>query len=306
MCRGQKRRTPCDFYFRKGRGGIVNAKAKIVHSWRRRLLRWFKVVCLGVVLGYLFIVGTAMFLENSLIYFPSPYPDGDWNPKGLVFEDAWFEAADGTKVHGWYVPKKNARAAVLFCHGNGGNITHRVDKLQLLHSKSDVSVLIFDYRGYGRSEGSPDEQGVLADARAARTWLAKRENIPETQIVLMGESLGGAVAVDLAATDGARALILESSFSSLPDVAAFHYSWLPVRWLMRTRFDSAAKIGNYHGPLLMTHGDSDTIVPLPSAQRLFDAANEPKQFILLPKHDHNFPLPTSFYDAIGKLLAPPP
>ena len=139
---------------------------------------------------------------------------------------------------------------MLFCHGNGGNITHRVDALKMLHRRAGVSVLIFDYRGYGRSEGKPSEAGVLADARAARAWLAAREKIAEADVVLMGESLGGAVAVDLAARDGARALVLESTFSSLPDVAAYHYPWLPVRWVMRTRFDSAGKIGDYHGPLL--------------------------------------------------------
>ena len=255
-----------------------------------------------VLLAYLMVLVAAMFFEESLIYFPVAYPEGDWNPAGLEFEDAWFQAADGTRLHGWYVPKAGARAAVLFCHGNGGNITHRIDSIEMLHRQSGVSVLIFDYRGYGRSEGKPSEAGVLADARAARDWLAAREKIPAARVVLMGESLGGAVAVDLAARDGARALVLESTFSSLPDVAAYHYPLLPVRWLMRTRFDSVGKIGDYHGPLLMAHGDADTIVPLRFGRRLFEAANQPKRLIVLPGHDHNDLMPPEFYDAVAEFL----
>jgi uncharacterized protein len=269
-------------------------------SWRLWASVWyaFRVA----LIAFLLIVVAAMFLEDSLIYFPLAYPEGDWKPSGLTFEDAWFQATDGTRLHGWYVPKENARAAVLFCHGNGGNITHRVDALEMLHRRAGVSVLIFDYRGYGRSKGKPSEAGVLADAQAARVWLTAREHIPESDVVLMGESLGGAVAVDLAARDGARALILESTFSSLPDVAAYHYPFLPVRWAMKTRFDAIAKIGGYHGPLLQAHGDADTIVPLQFGQRLFKAANEPKQFMLVPDHDHNDLMPVEFYDAVGALL----
>ena len=124
----------------------------------------------------------------------------------------------------------------------------------------------------------------------------------------MGESLGGAVAVDLAAHDGARALVLESTFSSLSDVAGYHYPWLPVRWAMHTRFDSAGQIGRYHGPLLQSHGDADTIVPLRFGRRLFEAAAEPKQFLLLHGHDHNDPMPPQFYDAMAALVdrLPPP
>jgi fermentation-respiration switch protein FrsA (DUF1100 family) len=163
-------------------------------------------------------------------------------------------------------------------------------------------VLVFDYQGFGRSEGQPTATGILADARAARAWLAAREKIPEREVVLLGESIGGAVAVDLAARDGARALVLESTFDSLPDVAAYHVPWLPVRWLMRTRLDPASLIGQYHGPLFQVHGDADTIVPLPFGRRLFAAANEPKHFMLLPGHDHNDPLPRRYYDALAAFL----
>lgn len=251
---------------------------------------------------YLIVVLCAMLFENSMIYFPLVHPAGDWQPRGLEFEDAWFEAADGTRLHGWYVPHANPQAVVLFCHGNGGNITHRVDKLRDLNRQVGVSVLVFDYRGYGRSQGVPEEKGVLADARAARTWLAQRAGIPEKQIVVLGESLGGAVAVDVAAKDGARALVLESTFTSLPDVAAYHYPWLPARLLMHTQFDSLKKISAYHGPLLQSHGDADTIVPYAVGRRLFQAANEPKEFVTLPRRDHNDLPPRDYYEKLRQFL----
>ena len=240
-----------------------------------------------VLIAYFTIVLIAMFCENLLIYFPSRYPDGDWQPRGFPHEDAWFEASDGIQLHGWYAPHEHPRAVVLFCHGNGGNVAYWADHLYNLHSRAGVSVLLFDYRGYGRSQGSPSEAGLLLDARAARKWLAQRAGVSEREIVVMGRSLGGAVAVDLAAQDGARALVLESTFTSLPDVGAYHYPWLPVRLLMHTRFDSRAKIGYYHGPLLQSHGTGDTIVPYEIGRRLFDAANEPKRFVTIPEGDHN-------------------
>lgn len=181
-------------------------------------------------------------LERSVVFQPRPYPEGDWVPPEPSIEDAWFESADGTRLHGWYVPHAQARAAVLYCHGNGGNVADWAPAALTLSRRVGVSVLVFDYRGYGRSEGTPTEEGILADARAARTWLARREGIAEREVVLLGRSLGGAVAVDLA-QDGAKALVLESTFSSLPDVAAAHWPVVPVAWLVQMRLDSAAKIG---------------------------------------------------------------
>lgn len=250
---------------------------------------------------YVVLLLLMMVLENSLIYFPAKFPVGDWAPRGIAVEEASITAADGTKIHGWYCPHEQPRAFVLFCHGNGGNITHRADVLRALHDRVGVSVLAFDYRGYGKSEGKPDEPGVLSDARAARTWLARKAGVAEERIVLMGESLGGAVAADLA-VDGARALILENTFSSLPDVAAFHYPWLPVRLLMRTQFNSAAKIRSYQGPLFQSHGDRDSIIPLELAKRLFDAANQPKRFLLVDGADHNDPRPAGYYGKLKEFL----
>ena len=240
-------------------------------------------------------------LERSLLFYPTPsHGDGDRQPQGLDVENAHFQSADGTKLHGWYLRHPNPRAVVLFCHGNAGNIEHRAGLLKVLQQRVGVSVMIFDYRGYGRSEGTPTEAGVMADARAARKWLAQLEGIAEDRIVLMGRSIGGAVAVDLAAGDGARGLVLESTFSSVPDVAAKLYPLLPVRLLMRSEFDSAAKIGKYRGPLLQSHGDADRVVPYELGRRLHAAANSPKQFVVIPGGDHNDPQTDEYY---GRLIA---
>jgi hypothetical protein len=261
-----------------------------------RILRDVLIACLSVVV-------ILMFLEDSMIFYPSRYPEGVWQPAGLAFENVEFSSADGTSLHGWYVARAKPRGVVLFCHGNAGNITHREPMLRRLHDIAHVTVFIFDYRGYGRSKGKPAEAGVLADARAARAWLARREAVAEDRLIVMGESLGGAVAVDLAAENGARGLVLESTFTSLRDVAAHHFPWLPVRLLMHTRLDSAAKIKNYHGPLLQSHGDRDTIVPYKFGRRLFEAANEPKQFITFPGGDHNDLRGQAYYEKLGQFAA---
>jgi uncharacterized protein len=267
--------------------------------------RWYNLpwrVLRSALTIYLLLLVCMMFLEESLIFFPSRYPEGDWQPNNLKVEDAWFEAADGTRLHGWYAPVEKPLCAILFCHGNGGNITYSADQIRMLTRHVGASVLEFDYRGYGRSEGKPSEQGILADARAARAWLAQKEGIAETDIVLLGESLGGGVAVDLAASDGARALVLESTFSSLPDVAAHHYPWLPVRLLMRSKLDSASKIASYRGPLLQCHSIADTIVPYRFGLKLFEAANEPKELITWPGGGHNEYLPPAYYAKLKRFL----
>jgi fermentation-respiration switch protein FrsA (DUF1100 family) len=233
---------------------------------------------------------------------PTRYPQGNWRPCGLAYQDVWFRSCDGTRLHGWYVPRDNPRAVVLYCHGNSGNITHRADVLRTLHDEVGASVFIFDYRGYGRSGGRPSEEGILADARAARAWLAHQAGIDPQEIVLLGHALGGGVAVDLAARYGARALVLESTFTSVPDVGASYFPRLPINLITRTELDSYRKIRRYHGPLLQSHGQRDTIVPYRLGRRLYVAANEPKQFIPLPGHDHMDPMGDEYYQQLTTFL----
>ena len=270
--------------------------------WRRGMIAaWRWIWRIGRV--YLVVLLMLMLFERMLVYPASRHPSGNWEPAKLQFEDADFYASDGTKLHGWYVPHDKPRAIVLFAHGNGGNLSGRADMLWLLNQRLKLSVMIFDYRGYGRSEGKPDEQGLLADARAARAWLAERAGVAETDIVLLGRSLGGGVMVDLAAKDGARGLILESTFTSLPEVAAHHYPWVPVRLLMRNRFESIEKIGQYHGPLLQSHGTADEIIPFKLGVRLYEAAaSRDKQFFEMPGLSHNEMPSREYYDALGEWI----
>jgi hypothetical protein len=240
-------------------------------------------------------------IDERLLFFPVKYPDGEWQPAGLNYSDVWFTATDGVRIHGWYCPCKNPRAFVLYCHGNAGNVTHRADVMRLIQGRLRAAVLIFDYRGYGRSEGVATVEGILADARAARTFLAKQAAIYESDIVLIGNSLGGALAVQLAAEQRPRALVLENTFSSLKDIAAHHYPALA--WLVPAKkLNSTEQIARYEGPLLQCHGDADRTIPFELGTKLFAAANEPKQLVKIPGGDHDDWLPYEYYAKLDALL----
>lgn len=234
--------------------------------------------------------------ENALIYQPSGDWVGDYETPGLVKHDVYFESEDGTQLHGWYCPVENPRAVVLFAHGNAGAVPHRWSRLRWLTEQLGVSVLAFDYRGFGRSEGKPSEEGLIADARAARAELAKLASVSEKEIVLYGRSLGGGVMVQLAADDGAQALILESTFTSLPEVANHKLPLTPPGLLMHNRYPSLARLPDYHGPLLIAHGDADKLIPLRMGGELYEAANDPKELHVIPGAGHNW-TPTLEYTA---------
>jgi hypothetical protein len=167
---------------------------------------------------------------------------------------------------------------VLFCHGNAGNISHRLDSIRLLHSLG-LQVLIFDYRGYGHSEGAASEKGSYRDADAAWRYLVDVRGLPADRIILFGRSLGAAVAADLASRTRPAAVIMESAFTSVPDMAAGIYPWLPVRLLSRYRYDNLDKITRISAPLLLVHSRQDEIIPFAHGERLFERAREPKQFL---------------------------
>jgi fermentation-respiration switch protein FrsA (DUF1100 family) len=242
-------------------------------------------------------------LERSLVYQPSRYPAGNWQPGGIEFEEAHFTAEDGTKLHGWFLEHPQPRAVALFCHGNGGNIAIWADALRHYHYRHGLTVLGFDYRGFGRSEGTPTEAGLIRDARAARQWLSERTGVPEARIVLIGTSLGGGVATQLAAEDGARGLVLSSTFTSLPDVGAEHAPWLTPRLVMVNRFNSLKAISRYKGPVLVSHGDSDELIPLEQGERLYEAAPGPKRLVVIRGGSHNDPPTEEFRLALDEFLA---
>lgn len=242
-------------------------------------------------------------MEQAIVFQPAVHPAGDWSPAGLKFEDVWFESEDGTRLHGWLVDHPQPRGVALFCHGNGGNVTVLAELLQTLNSRHRLAVMTFDYRGYGRSAGQPSETGVIQDARAARKKLAERMKLPERDIILMGQSLGGAVAVDLAAADGARALVLSSTFTSLPAVGASHLPWLLPRWNMTMRMDSLAKIERYQGPVLISHGDADEVIPFSHGEALYAAVPGPKRFYREPGGKHNDPGTAAYRQVLEEFLA---
>jgi fermentation-respiration switch protein FrsA (DUF1100 family) len=228
-----------------------------------------------------------VLLEHSLIYFPTRAHDLAPADLGLTAEEAPLTTEDGVRLHAWFLPARDSRLTVLFASGNAGNISHRLDRVRLLQWHLGADVLLFDYRGYGRSQGSPDEAGTYADARAAWRHLTETRGIPAETLVLFGESLGSAVVLDLAISHPCRALVLESPFTSIRDMAAAVVPFLPVGPLLRTRYDNLAKIPRLRVPLLVLHGEADEVVPFTQGRRLFAAAPEPKRFFPIPGAGHN-------------------
>ncbi|OWK46882.1 alpha/beta hydrolase [Fimbriiglobus ruber] len=246
------------------------------------------------------------WLENRLVFQPTT-AETLWNPPpDNRIQDVWLTSRDGNKIHAWFLPhdgkSPDSRGAVLVSHGNGGNLSDGGDFLLHLAATLDRAVLIYDYPGYGRSSGSPSEEGCYAAADAAYDWLTGEQKFPPNRIVLYGGSLGGGVAVDLASRRDHAALVLVCTFTSLPAAAKVHHPWLPCHTLMSNRFDSLSKIGQCRRPVFMTHGTLDDIVPFDQGQQLFAAANEPKQFVPLEGLYHNVTLDTPVLVQLRKFL----
>ncbi|MFQ5630232.1 MAG: alpha/beta hydrolase, partial [bacterium] len=241
----------------------------------------------AILLAFVFLF--VRLLENKLVFFPSKYPDGFWQPEqfGLHPRDVFFETEDGVRLHGWFFEKEDAIATLLLMHGNAGNLSHRVDLVERLLGALPVEIFIFDYRGYGKSAGAPTEEGVYRDADAAYKYLTQKLNRPPEKIILHGRSLGGAVAVDLATKVSAAGLLLESTFSSGNDMAKEMFKVLPLWWFTTIKMDSESKIRNVNMPILMLHGKNDSIVPFHLGKKLFEVAPQPKSFVEIPDAGHN-------------------
>jgi fermentation-respiration switch protein FrsA (DUF1100 family) len=234
---------------------------------------------------------------DRLVYFPSRAHDGGTPAVlGLTYEDVGLRTADGVRLHAWFVRAPEAQRTLLFLHGNGGNISHRLDKLAIL-ADLGADVMLLDYRGYGMSEGAPDEAGTYRDAEAAYEWLLGR-GVSADNLVVYGESLGGPVATDLASRRTVGGLILESAPSSILGVAQHHYPWLPVALLMSIRYDALARLPKAKAPLLILHSPEDEIVPFAMAEALLAAANPPKGLVRLRGgHNDNFLVAAETYRA---------
>jgi uncharacterized protein len=247
------------------------------------------VIGVGAMVAVVLVLATLAWLfQRRLIYLPPP---GKVPPAPIVLhagQDVAFDTADGLRLAGWFVPAAagQARATVLVLNGNAGNRAARAPLAAEL-SRAGLSVLLVDYRGYGGNPGSPSESGLLADARAARAYLAARDDVDLTRLVYFGESLGAAVAIRLALEWPPMALVLRSPFTSLADVGRVHYPFLPVRLLLRDRYASIEQVGGLRCPVLVVAGDRDGIVPWEQSRRLAEAIAEPKRFVLVPGADHN-------------------
>lgn len=249
---------------------------------RRRLGR--AAVVLGkdvlprLALLYLLVVCSMEWLNRHLIFHPARDHEAAPGELGLAWEDVTFPAADGPRLHGWFFPADDPRGTVLFCHGNAGNISHRLDTVEQLR-RLRLSVLLFDYRGYGRSEGTPSEAGVYRDAEAAWRYLTGTRGIPPGRVLVHGRSLGGCVAAHLARDHTPAGLIVESAFADITDLGAELYRWLPVRWLSRVGFVTEDYVRTVRCPVLVVHSREDDMIGFHHARRIHAAAPQPKRLL---------------------------
>ena len=236
-------------------------------------------------------------LLNALLYFPSRTIAGSPADAGLAFGDVRFETGDGERLHGWWVERRApAVGHVLLCHGNAGNVGDRVLHAAVLTAVG-FDVLLFDYRGYGHSSGRPSEQGTYRDARAALACLLRQPGVDASRVLYLGESLGGAVAAELALAHPPTALVLLSAFTSVRAMSRMHYPMIPTA-LVPDAYPSLRVIGGLRAPLLVLHGEDDAIVPVEHGRALFDAAPEPKRLRVVPGVGHN-----DIVSLAGELLA---
>ena len=230
--------------------------------------------------------------EKRFLFFPERELNGTPGDAGLRFEDVCLTSSDGLKLHGWFLPAPVSFTGPdtqtwLWFHGNGGNLSTRVGQLERAHRLLGVHQFIFDYRGYGRSEGKPTEQGTYLDARAAIGYLSQRPDVNQDRIVYFGHSLGAAVSIELAVSSPPAGMALIAPFSSIRDMAKLALPVPLAGWAVRNHYNSVAQISNVHAPVVILHGELDEIVPYSQGLKLFEAANQPKRFVTLPEAQHN-------------------
>lgn len=247
--------------------------------------RMLITVVMGLALGYLGLIAFVYIRQPNMLYFPTKEIEQTPTALGLSFEEVRFKTSDGLTIAAWHIPAPDMRASLIFCHGNAGNISHRLDSIRIFHDLG-LSVLIFDYRGYGRSEGTPTEKGTYLDAEAAWNYLVKEKGIDPASIIIFGRSLGSAVAAELAMKRKAGALIIESGFTSIPDLGRKYYPYMPVSLITRFHYATIDKVSSLALPKLFIHSPEDETIPYDQGMRLFERAAEPKEFLKL-RGDHN-------------------
>ncbi len=241
------------------------------------MLRFLFFVLVVLVLGFAVLTGIVYVFQEKLVFYPSRDLARSPAHHNLLFETITLETADHERLHGWWIPADHARGTVVVCHGNAGNIGDRLDLAEMLHGLR-LNVLLFDYRGYGKSTGTPDEEGLYRDAEAGWREALRRGNGNPLHTFVFGESLGTGPATWLATQNQVGALLLEAPFTSIPDAAARHFPWLPARRLTRTKFDNHSRIAHIEAPLLILHSPQDEVIPFDQGRALFEAARAPKTF----------------------------
>jgi alpha-beta hydrolase superfamily lysophospholipase len=259
----------------------------------------------AVAIGYAGLTLLLLAFEDRLLFHPARASDR-WiePPTSSAFQDINLRTADGTMVHGRWWPCAGSKQTVLYCHSRTGNLGLALPSTAIADWQREIgaSLFIFDYPGYGRSKGSPSEAGCYAAADAAYDWLTQRQGAPSEQILIVGRSLGAAVAVDVASRKPHRALVLVSPFSSFPDVAQSHYPFLPARWLVHNRFDSVNKISKCPSPLLIVHGTRDSTAPFAQGEKLFAATCSPKRLVPVEGADHSDSVMKEFFPILRQFL----
>lgn len=261
------------------------------------IIRIVAASCLGLT-AFLF------FFQSQYIYRPMKEIVITPAAMRLPYEDISFEAADGIKLSGWFIPADNQRGVILFCHGNAGNISTWWASVQTYRNLG-FGAFLFDYRGYGKSDGKPTENGTYLDAEAALNYLIMRKNTPQTKIIVMGRSLGGAVAAWLARKHSPGLLIVESAFTSFPDIAAIHFPYLPAKLISRYKYNTLEYLQKINCPVLIVHSRDDEIVPFQHGLRLFEAANSPKSFLEISgSHNDGFTISEKRYgEGLGNFVS---
>lgn len=267
-------------------------------------------LAVGVSLAY-GVTSIALWtqLEKRFVFFPVAellYTPNDVN---LEYEDVRIQTSDGLALQGWFIPGKvetGSNVTWLWFHGNGGNLGHRIGELALAHHRTEANIFIFDYRGYGESEGAPSEKGTYLDSRAVMEYLSSWSDVDPGRIVYLGHSLGAAVAVELALTQPPMAMVLVSPFASVRDMANLTLPFPPIGWLVRNHYDSISRIQQLDVPVLVLHGDQDETVPISQGRKLYEAANQPKRFQVLEGAAHNDTfevVPEQYWGTIEAFLA---
>jgi uncharacterized protein len=256
--------------------------------WKRRTMIYFLLIPIVIISFVIWL----SWNEPRFLYHPSREIEQAPDKLGLKYENITLTTSDGVNINGWFVPGENlvedgqiTRLTVLFFHGNAGNISHRLEKVTIFRDLG-VDTFIIDYRGYGRSEGQPSEEGTYRDAQAAYEYLTQQRKLKPPSIVVYGESLGSAIATDLASKVPVGGLVLEEGFTSTADVGQEMFPFIPTRWLVRNKYDTISKLPGMHTPLLVLHSRDDKLIGFNHGQRLFAAANDPKQFVEL-RGGHN-------------------